>query len=99
MGHFIKLFATDLFERLALGGKLLSNLDRLLCHHFMGLLGPSNEGEVRPGCNPLMPVRVQADSEENCAAFLTARGFRHRSKLRKQACLSSSPRVVSAFTE
>ena len=68
MGDVIKLLTADLFEMLALGAKLLVNLDGFFDHLLMGLLSAPQEGEILSSGDSLVTIRVQTHS--NHEAFL-----------------------------
>ena len=65
MSNILKLFPADFIEAFASAGELFIDLNRLFGHLLVGLLSASDEPEILTGGNPLVTVRVKAESQEH----------------------------------
>src|ERR1035438_9681464 len=65
VGDLVELLVAHLFELLAFGGELLVDFDCLFRHHLVGFLRAAGQNEVGPGGQPLVAVRVEADSQHH----------------------------------
>jgi hypothetical protein len=69
MGDVVELLAADGFELLAAGLEFFVDLDGLLGHRLVGFLRAADERKVRAGGDALVPVGIQADTEQRGLAF------------------------------
>ena len=81
----VELFQADIIEAPALSGELLVDLDGLLGHHLVGLLGPADQREVRSGGDAFVAVGIQAHAEHDGVALSFSFDVRHEQTLRGKA--------------
>ena len=65
VSNIFELFPADFIEAFAFAGELFVDLNSLFGHLLVGLLSASDELEILTGGNPLMTIRVKADSQEH----------------------------------
>lgn len=99
VGDVIEFFPADFVQLLATGGQLLVDLDRRLRHLLVGFLSATNQGDVWPGRDPAVAVRIQTDSQEHGLGgppLLVSR-IRHAVTLRFGDVKSSQRRKTDCF--
>ena len=74
-GNFVELIATDFFECFSFRLQLLVDLDGLLGHDFVSLLGAANQGKVGTGGDTFVTVRIKPHPQHHSftSGFLLTR--------------------------
>lgn len=65
MSNIIELFPADVIKAFAFAGELFVDLNSLFGHLLVGFPGAPDELEILTGGNPLVTIRVKADSQEH----------------------------------
>ena len=94
MSDVVKLLAADFLESFAAIGELLIDFDDFFRHLLVRILRSPHQSKVRSRSDPLVTIRIKANSQEHRSAlsFLLLRRVRHDRKLRCNALKSSVQR-------
>ncbi|MCX6904506.1 MAG: lamin tail domain-containing protein, partial [Verrucomicrobia bacterium] len=80
LGDIVKFLPADSIKGLAVGGKLLVDLDDFLGHDLMGFLAAAHQGKVGSERQAFVAVRVQPHAEHHGTSFRLSRNLHCGSK-------------------